>query len=99
MACLRFRLPNLIQVYVLFALAAFLQALLLMEISREQNVLDLLLGPQHLIEYGACGDLVIIYPKPHSIYLRGTIFITRGGDCWLQDKDLLMRLLQSDNLE
>ena len=25
------------------------------------------------IEYGVYGDLLIIYPKPYSIYLRGTI--------------------------
>ena len=25
------------------------------------------------IEYGVYGDLIIIYPKPYSIYLRGTI--------------------------
>ena len=25
------------------------------------------------IEYGVYGDLIRIYPKPHSIYLRGTI--------------------------
>ena len=30
--------------------------------------------PLKWIEYGAVyGDLVIIYPKPYSIYLRGTI--------------------------
>ena len=25
------------------------------------------------IEYGVHGDLIIIYPKPYSVYLRGTI--------------------------
>ena len=25
------------------------------------------------VEYGAYGDLIMIYPKPYSIYLRGTI--------------------------
>ena len=25
------------------------------------------------IEYGVYGDLIIIYPQPYSIYLRGTI--------------------------
>ena len=25
------------------------------------------------IEYGVCGDLIPRYPKPYSIYLRGTI--------------------------
>ena len=29
--------------------------------------------PLKQIEYGVYGDLVIIYPKPHSIYLRRTI--------------------------
>ena len=27
----------------------------------------------HQIEYGVYGDLIIIYPKPSSIHLRGTI--------------------------
>ena len=26
-----------------------------------------------MIEYGVYGDLIIIYPQPHSIYLRGTV--------------------------
>ena len=25
------------------------------------------------MEYGVYGDFITIYPKPHSIYLRGTI--------------------------
>ena len=25
------------------------------------------------IEYGVYGDLIVIYPKPYSIYLRGTV--------------------------
>ena len=25
------------------------------------------------IEYGVCGEFIIIYPKPYCIYLRGTI--------------------------
>ena len=29
--------------------------------------------PLKQIEYGVDGDLVIIYPKPYSIYLKGTI--------------------------
>ena len=29
--------------------------------------------PLELIEYGIYGDLIITYPKPYSIYLRGTI--------------------------
>ena len=29
--------------------------------------------PLKWIEYGVYGDLIIIYPKPYSIYLRGTI--------------------------
>ena len=32
-----------------------------------------LIVPLELIEYGVYGDLTIIYPKPHSIHLRGTI--------------------------
>ena len=29
--------------------------------------------PLKWMEYGIYGDLIIIYPKPYSIYLRGTI--------------------------
>ena len=29
--------------------------------------------PLKLIEYGVYGDLLKMYPKPYSIYLRGTI--------------------------
>ena len=29
--------------------------------------------PLKQIEYGVYGDLIIVYPKPDSIYLRGTI--------------------------
>ena len=29
--------------------------------------------PLKQIEYGVDGDLIRTYPKPHSIYLRGTI--------------------------
>ena len=32
--------------------------------------------PLKSIEYGVYGDLIIIYPTPYSIYLRGTILIT-----------------------
>ena len=28
------------------------------------------------MEYGVYGDLIVIYPKPYSIYLRGTIIRT-----------------------
>ena len=34
-----------------------------------------------VIEYGVYGDLIIIYPKPYSIYLRGTIGV-RGSGNW-----------------
>ena len=30
--------------------------------------------PLKQIEYGVCGDLLIICPKPYSIYLRGIIY-------------------------
>ena len=30
--------------------------------------------PLEQIEYGVYGDLIIISPRPYSIYLRGTIF-------------------------
>ena len=33
----------------------------------------MLIVPRKQIECGVYGDLVIIYPKPYSIYLRGTI--------------------------
>ena len=29
--------------------------------------------PLKWIEYGVCGDLIVMYPKPYSIYLRGSI--------------------------
>ena len=31
-----------------------------------------------MIEYGVYGDLIIIYPKPYAVYLRGTIGLNRG---------------------
>ena len=31
------------------------------------------------IEYGVYGDLIIIYPKPYSIYLRGIIMLLTAG--------------------
>ena len=34
---------------------------------------SLVLVPLTLIEHGVYGDLIIIYPKPYSINLRGTI--------------------------
>ena len=45
--------------------------------QRQSRQLDLIV-PLKSIEYGAYGDLIIIYPKPCSIYLRGTL---RVG-CW-----------------
>ena len=36
--------------------------------------------PLKNLEYGVFGDLVIIYPKPYPIYVRGTIgFRDSGG--------------------
>ena len=32
-----------------------------------------LIVPLKQIDYGVYGDLILIYPKPYSIYLRGTI--------------------------
>ena len=37
------------------------------------KILHDVIVPLGLIEYGVYGDLIIIYPKPYSIYLRGTI--------------------------
>ena len=44
------------------------------------------------IEYGVYGDLITIYPKPYSIYSRGTISVAEAmiygstpevvGDTW-----------------
>ena len=31
------------------------------------------------MEYGICGGLIIIYPKPYSMYLRGTIGLKIAG--------------------
>ena len=40
------------------------------------------------IEYGVYGDLIIIYPKPYSIYLRGTILVKYLG--WVvEDLDMV----------
>ena len=33
-------------------------------------------SPFKYIEYGVYGDLIIIYPKPYSIYLRRTIIVS-----------------------
>ena len=37
------------------------------------KVLLNLIVPLKKIEYGVYGDLLVLYPKPYSIYLRGTI--------------------------
>ena len=34
--------------------------------------------PLKSIEYGVYGDHIILYPKPYSIYLRGTISLNRN---------------------
>ena len=34
---------------------------------------ETLIVPLKWIEYGVYGDLIIVYPKPYSVYLRGTI--------------------------
>ena len=31
------------------------------------------------MEYGVYGDLTIMYPKPYSIYLRGTVEVIKGS--------------------
>ena len=41
------------------------------------------------MEYGVYGDLFIIYPKPYSIYLRGTIYWGNGkenGNYYLESR-------------
>ena len=30
-------------------------------------------GPLKWVEYGVCGDLILLYPKLYSIYFRGTM--------------------------
>ena len=40
------------------------------------------LGPVRWIEYGVYGDLIIIYTKPYSIYLRGTIGPIMHNGSW-----------------
>ena len=37
--------------------------------------------PLKLIEYGVNGVLIIVYPKPYSTYLRGTIERSQGNTC------------------
>ena len=36
--------------------------------------------PLKQIEYGVYADLIVIYPKPYSIYLRGTIISNHNPD-------------------
>ena len=42
-------------------------------IRNVQQVAEIIV-PLKEIECGVCGNLIIIYPKPYSIYLRGTIY-------------------------
>ena len=39
----------------------------------------MLIIPLKKIEYGVYGGLIIIYPKPYYIYLRGTIYLYKVG--------------------
>ena len=39
--------------------------------------------PLKWIEYGLYGDLIIRYPEPYSIYLRGTIAAKQESQCLL----------------
>ena len=34
------------------------------------------------VKYGVYGDLILIYPKPYSIYLRGTIYYGKVMQDW-----------------
>ena len=38
------------------------------------NIHNMVIVPLKQIEYGIHGDLIIIYPKPYSIDLRGTLY-------------------------
>ena len=35
--------------------------------------------PRKSMEYGVYGDLIMRYPKPYSVYLRGTIGVRVAG--------------------
>ena len=35
--------------------------------------------PLKYMKYRVPGDLIILYPKPYSIYFRGTIFLHKLG--------------------
>ena len=39
--------------------------------------------PLKYIEYGVYGDLIIKYPKPYSIYLRGNIVFVDAHFVWV----------------
>ena len=45
--------------------------------------LSKLIVPLKYIELGVYGDLIITYPKPYSIYLRGIILIGITGVVFL----------------
>ena len=45
--------------------------------------------PLKLIEYGVYGDLIIMYPKPYSIYLRGTILLYSFGSVARPIRDIM----------
>ena len=54
--------------------------------------------PLKWIEYGVYGDLVIMYPKPYSIYLRGTITLNPKPNLACENRSLNFLPGQSEAL-
>ena len=50
------------------------------------------------MEHGVCRDLIIIYPKPYSIYLGGTIVIETSFVAGLDLSILMVLALRSFSL-
>ena len=48
--------------------------------------------PLRELEYGVYGDLIMVYPKPYSIYVRGDY------RCWVAIKELKARYYTKETL-
>ena len=55
-----------------FPVPALLGAAGIRDLLPVQLAVKELIVPLKYIEYGLYGDLIIVYPKPYSIYLSGT---------------------------
>ena len=54
--------------------------------------------PLKYVEYGVDGDLVIIYPEPYFIYLRGTVYGVEGGEVQFGRRGLCKKKLPRNTL-